>query len=270
MARADAHLLRRSLPLASRTAGVASSPSARLALDAGSAVAARAAALGRHRRLSPTGGSSGTNAITSTPTSPTSTPGLAWPNRVGDPSRPTVRQARRARHRGRRWLALWTVRHVSGSGHGRVGAGAREPRSPGRCERRRRAHRTQPVVAICRRRALAAATAELRWWTVTVDDDEQRGGWPSEAARCAERDHGPVSDHAIARSPERPRDRVPPASYGRASRMRLNGVSVARRKRLNPASLATCHRRSSPACAPSASPTSWSSEDGVHTTVEAA
>jgi hypothetical protein len=59
MARADAHLLRRSLPLASRTAGVASSPSARLALDAGSAVAGRAAALGRHRRLSPTGGSSG-------------------------------------------------------------------------------------------------------------------------------------------------------------------------------------------------------------------
>ena len=58
--------------------------------------------------------------------------------------------------------------------------------------------------------------------------------------------------------------------YGRASSTRLNGVSVARRNRVNPASSATARSRSSPAWAPRASPTSWSSEDGVQITVEAA
>lgn len=45
---------------------------------------------------------------------------------------------------------------------------------------------------------------------------------------------------------------------------------MARRNRLKPASSATARSRSSPACAPSASPTSWSSDDGVQITVEAA
>ena len=43
--------------------------------------------------------------------------------------------------------------------------------------------------------------------------------------------------------------------YGRASRTMLNGVSVARRKRVNPPlSTRTCRRRRSPAWAPRADP----------------
>ena len=60
------------------------------------------------------------------------------------------------------------------------------------------------------------------------------------------------------------------ACYLRASRIRLNGVSVARRKRLNPASANTSRRRASPACAPRPSPTSWDSEFGVQTMLDAA
>ena len=58
--------------------------------------------------------------------------------------------------------------------------------------------------------------------------------------------------------------------YGRASSTRLNGVSVARRNRVNPASAATSPSRCSPACAPRPRPTSWSSEAGVQISVEAA
>jgi pimeloyl-ACP methyl ester carboxylesterase len=59
-------------------------------------------------------------------------------------------------------------------------------------------------------------------------------------------------------------------SYLRASRTRLNGVSVARRKRLKPASSNTARRRASPACAPSPRPTSCESELGVQMKVDAA
>ncbi len=58
--------------------------------------------------------------------------------------------------------------------------------------------------------------------------------------------------------------------YGRASSTRLNGVSVARRKWLYPASDMTWPRRASPAWAPSPSPTSCASELGVHRKVEPA
>ena len=57
-------------------------------------------------------------------------------------------------------------------------------------------------------------------------------------------------------------------AHGRASRTRLNGVSAARRKRVNPAAVTSSRKRASPACAPSASPTSWDSEAGVHSSVE--
>ena len=57
--------------------------------------------------------------------------------------------------------------------------------------------------------------------------------------------------------------------YGLASRMRLNGVSVARRTRVNPPWLRTSVSRASPACAPKARPTSWASDAGVQITVEA-
>src|SRR5437870_11971083 len=44
--------------------------------------------------------------------------------------------------------------------------------------------------------------------------------------------------------------------YGRASRIRLNGVSVARRNRVNPPCVTTSRKRDSPAWAPRPSPTS--------------
>ena len=56
--------------------------------------------------------------------------------------------------------------------------------------------------------------------------------------------------------------------HGLASRMRLNGVWVARRTRLKPASVSSAASRRSPACAPSPRPTSWSSDPGVQITVD--
>ena len=62
--------------------------------------------------------------------------------------------------------------------------------------------------------------------------------------------------------------RVTSAGYGRASNTMLKGVSLTRRNRPNPALVTTSRMRASPACAPSASPTSWDSEAGVHSRVE--
>ena len=56
--------------------------------------------------------------------------------------------------------------------------------------------------------------------------------------------------------------------HGLASNTRLNGVSAARRKRLNPPAETTSRIRASPAWAPSASPTSCESEAGVQRNVE--
>ena len=56
--------------------------------------------------------------------------------------------------------------------------------------------------------------------------------------------------------------------HGRASYTRLKGVSAARRKRVKPAAVTTSLILASPAWAPSASPTSWDSEAGVHSSVE--
>jgi hypothetical protein len=50
--------------------------------------------------------------------------------------------------------------------------------------------------------------------------------------------------------------------------MRLNGVWVASRTRLKPASRSTAPSLASPACAPSPRPTSWASEAGVQIRVE--
>ena len=58
-------------------------------------------------------------------------------------------------------------------------------------------------------------------------------------------------------------------SYALASNTRLKGVSAARRKRLNPAAVTMFRIRSSPACAPSAAPTSCASDAGVQIMVEA-
>ena len=58
--------------------------------------------------------------------------------------------------------------------------------------------------------------------------------------------------------------------YGRASSTMLNGVSAARRTRQKPPSRITSVSRASPAWAPSASPTSWLSDAGVQSIVDAA
>src|SRR5262245_32469610 len=57
---------------------------------------------------------------------------------------------------------------------------------------------------------------------------------------------------------------------GRASSTRLNGVAVARRKRVKPPWRTTSPSRRSPACAPSAAAPSWLSEAGTHSWVEKA
>jgi hypothetical protein len=56
--------------------------------------------------------------------------------------------------------------------------------------------------------------------------------------------------------------------YWRTSKMRLKGVSVARRKWVKPARVTMSRMRASPACAPRAQPTSWASDACVHTSVE--
>ena len=55
---------------------------------------------------------------------------------------------------------------------------------------------------------------------------------------------------------------------GRTSKTRLNGVSVALRKRVKPPAAVTSRIRAGPACAPRARPTSWESDAGVHSNVE--
>jgi hypothetical protein len=59
------------------------------------------------------------------------------------------------------------------------------------------------------------------------------------------------------------------SDQARTSKIMLNGVSVARRKRLKPASVATWRSLRSPAWAPSPRPTSWDSDAGVQMKVEA-
>ena len=63
--------------------------------------------------------------------------------------------------------------------------------------------------------------------------------------------------------------RIPVLGYGRASSTMLKGVSVARRKRRKPPAVTTSRSRASPACAPSASPTSCASDAGVQMSVDA-
>ena len=59
-------------------------------------------------------------------------------------------------------------------------------------------------------------------------------------------------------------------NYPFASNTRLNGVSAARRKRVNPPRVTTSRIFHSPACAPSARPTSCDRDAGVQTIVDAA
>lgn len=73
---------------------------------------------------------------------------------------------------------------------------------------------------------------------------------------------------APARRPAWQEPRAPGSCQGRASKTRLNGVSAARRNRLNPAVPMTSAIRASPACAPRASPTSCDRDAGVHSSVE--
>ena len=68
----------------------------------------------------------------------------------------------------------------------------------------------------------------------------------------------------LARAP----DQVDRSGHGLASNTRLNGVSAALRNRVKPPEVTTSRIRASPACAPSASPTSCDSDAGVQRSVE--
>ena len=94
---------------------------------------------------------------------------------------------------------------------------------------------------------------------------------------CAPRCRATPGSTAPHGTPRRrcPRPRAAAASfsspqriYGRASNTRLNGVSVARRKRLKPPSR-TGPMRASPVCAPRHAPTSCAHEAGVQMNVDA-
>src|SRR5215468_7695717 len=91
-------------------------------------------------------------------------------------------------------------------------------------------------------------------------------GHPEKAALDPERTFADPGIHALRGICGVPSDRQP---QGRASSTKLKGVSVARRKRVKPPAVTTCRSRASPACAPSPSPTSWLSDAGVQTIVEA-
>ena len=85
---------------------------------------------------------------------------------------------------------------------------------------------------------------EFAWTLEEADGDRTRLGVHVEL---------PEAEAAPARRPARRRPRLARAAgYGRASSTRLNGVSVARRKRLKPASSAISRSRASPAWAPEA------------------
>ena len=83
--------------------------------------------------------------------------------------------------------------------------------------------------------------------------------------------HGPEQYFVKAGNPFSSKKRLyfPICSHNFASNIKLNGVSVALRKRLKPPAAITSPSRFSPACAPRAKPTSCDSEAGVQRRVDA-
>src|SRR5438874_1484790 len=91
------------------------------------------------------------------------------------------------------------------------------------------------------RRLAGAVALPVDAHAITYDDAGQVG--------LACRGSGVAPSHLVNRRP-----------HGFASNTRLKGVSAARRKRVNPPAETTSPIRASPACAPSASPTSCESD----------
>ena len=89
-----------------------------------------------------------------------------------------------------------------------------------------------------------------------------QGGRHGDSDYCGKRSTWP------GRRTDNCRDRA--RRQGRASRIMLNGVSVARRILVKPPAVMTSRSLASPACAPSAEPTSCDSEVGTQIIVEAA
>ena len=179
-------------------------------------------------------------------------------------------------HRGRREQAMRAAGHAAGAVprlvqrdvatvvRGAVGRGGRAHRARGR----RRPHSPRP--AGDGDNPIAAAIVDR---AAALAGDRRRAG-PGGRRPGGRRVPLPVGPNARrhrrgrtgpggVRAGRHGRDR-----HGLASRMRLNGVSVARRTRLNPASRSTAASRRSPACAPSPRPTSWASDPGVQITVD--
>ena len=143
----------------------------------------------------------------------------------------------------------------SGLGRGRVNqAGPADFRAADRALRgRAAAHRLYRRCRGERRRR-----ASLRHSRDPFHDTREIAGGAGRARAAS------VSRHVTCTSVPTRRD------YGRASRIMLNGVSAARLTLRNPPEVMTSRSLASPACAPSAAPTSCESEVGTQPIVEPA
>ena len=156
-------------------------------------------------------------------------------------------------------------------GRGRDASSRTAARAASRCTPR--ATRTSR----CRRRC--APTRDGRRVTISCLVSYLVFEWRLEALERRHADRRPRRDPrgggAPAGHPARRSERIPAltgcargAARDATSSTRLNGVSAARRTRVKPPSCSTSASRFSPACAPSASPTSWLSDAGVQSIVE--
>ena len=137
----------------------------------------------------------------------------------------------------------------------------------GRC----RDHRMSPRGSGARGRESASSSSASARSTRRKQED----GWRAAAVHLVEGADAVALDVPVEVGVARPglfRARLPNRQFtqiqGRASYTMLNGVSAARRKRVKPPALTTSRIRASPACAPSASPTSCDSDAGVQRNVE--
>ena len=132
-------------------------------------------------------------------------------------------------------------------------------------------HRRSPRGNVARDRESASSSSASERSTT-----EEAGGWSARRCHTPRRRCGRRRARRIPRSRDSAPGSAPGAlpyrqclqGQGLASYTMLKGVSAARRKRVKPPALTTSRIRASPACAPSASPTSCDSEAGVQRSVE--
>src|SRR5207248_8827853 len=96
-----------------------------------------------------------------------------------------------------------------------------------------------------------------------------RGSGDWRLARYRDRQSSRFTPMGALRQPPIRGSKAAEMRYGRASRIMLNGVSVARLMLRNPPAPITSRSFASPACAPSAAPISCDIDVGTHTIVDA-